>query len=96
LKATLKTQADLYDLKKAVSERGEAIVAVKTREFWNDNSFPESAYHAIYITGAEVDLIGRVRGYFVNDTGRGEAARYVPAEEFEKSWDGLLVTIDGK
>ncbi|MDE2314349.1 MAG: hypothetical protein KGL04_09275, partial [Elusimicrobia bacterium] len=80
-------------VEKSVAEGGGAIVVVREREFWGWPSLPESAAHTVYVSGAEIDPQGRVLGYYVNDTGTGEAMRYVSASDFKKAWDGVLVSF---
>ncbi|MCX5789503.1 MAG: hypothetical protein NTX64_13515 [Elusimicrobia bacterium] len=62
---------------------GDAIVAVNVKKFWN---IGQSGGHAVYVTGAEADSKGKIVGYYVNDTGTGEAERFVPRDQFMKSW----------
>jgi hypothetical protein len=84
-------------LEKAVRGSGDAIVAVYAKAFWADKDMPDGSTHAVYVTGMEVDKkTGAVRGYYFNDTGTGEAARFVSADEFLKSWTKRMVILDAK
>lgn len=78
-------------LNQALNKNGDAIVAVSTTRFWGDSSF--SGDHAIYVTGAEVDKSGKVLGYYVNDSGTGEAARFVWAKDFDLAWKDTNYTL---
>lgn len=75
------------DMVKALNDdlkrTGDAIVAVNVKKFWN---IGQSGGHAVYVTGAEADSKGKIVGYYVNDTGTGEAERFVPRDQFMKSW----------
>ena len=43
----------------------------------------------IFVTGEEVsNKNGQVLGYYINDTGTGEAARFVPKKDFDRAWRG--------
>ena len=83
------------DLDKALrsSPNHDAIVYVKVKMFWNDPNVPDGATHAVYMTGEEVEPNGTVRGYYINDTGQGEAARYISAADFNKVWLKQMVTF---
>lgn len=84
-------------LQKAVRGSGDAIVAVYAKAFWSDPDMPDRSTHAVYVTGMEVDKkTGAVRGYYFNDTGTGEAARFVSAEVFNSSWTKRMVVLDAK
>jgi hypothetical protein len=84
-------QNGLRDLDRAVLRSGDAIVTVEAGKFWNDPK--TNGGHAVYLTGAEVDKTGRVVGYYFNDTGTGEGARFVSAADFAKAWTGGLITF---
>lgn len=83
------------DIVQSIRASGGAIVFVGTRAFWSDASQPAGANHFVYVTGAEVDRAGAVRGYYVNDTGTGEAVRFISAADFSKAWRGPMVAFAG-
>jgi hypothetical protein len=84
-------QKSMQDLNHAVLQSGDAIVTVEAGKFWNDPKIKGG--HAVYITGAEVDKTGKVVGYYFNDTGTGEGARFVSAKDFSQAWTGGLITF---
>ncbi|MCX5796373.1 MAG: hypothetical protein NTY77_12850 [Elusimicrobia bacterium] len=87
----LKLKATQQDLDRAVLQNGDAIVTVNAALFWQD---PQHAVgHAVYVTGAEVDKTGKVVGYYFNDTGTGEGARFVTAADFNKAWTHGLISF---
>lgn len=79
----------------AIRGSGDAIVSVKTKLFWNDPKLGDGESHVVYVTGEEVDNAGTVLGYYFNDTGTGEAARFVSAATFQKAWQKELVVLPG-
>lgn len=80
-------------LDQAIRASGDAIVFVRVKTFWKDDKVPPGASHAVYVTGEEVGADGKVRGYYVNDTGTGEAARFVSADVFKRSWLNIFVAL---
>jgi len=80
-------------LDQAIRASGDAIVFVRVKTFWKDDKVPPGASHAVYVTGEEVGADGKVRGYYVNDTGTGEAARFVSADVFKRSWLNVFVAL---
>jgi hypothetical protein len=88
----LNFEATSQDLDKAVLQSGDAIVFVDAKYFWYEPKMP-SGGHAVYMTGAEVDKTGKVVGYYFNDTGTGEAARYMPAKSFNKAWAHAFIAF---
>jgi hypothetical protein len=83
------------DLDKAIraSPQHDAIVYVKVKMFWKDPDVPDSATHAVYLTGEEVEPSGKVRGYYINDTGQGESGRFISAADFNKVWLKQMVAL---
>jgi hypothetical protein len=73
----------------------DAIVYVYPKMFWNDPSAPDTATHAVYLTGEEVDSSGKVRGYYINDTGTNEGARFISEADFNKVWLKRMVALKG-
>jgi hypothetical protein len=80
-------------LQNGIRASGDAIVVVNAKVLWADKNLPDSSPHEIYVSGMEVDRSGVVRGYYINDTGEDEAARYVPAQTFDQAWLHELVTF---
>ena len=78
---------------KAIKKTGDAIVSMRARPLWNDRAIPPDAGHAVYVTGAEVDKSGSVVGYYINDTGSGEAARFVRKADFMRAWNYRFVAF---
>ena len=75
------------ELDKAVAKNGGALVGVESGRLWNDPN--SSGGHQIFVTGEEVsNKNGQVLGYYINDTGTGEAARFVPKKDFDRAWRG--------
>ncbi|HVC08729.1 MAG TPA: hypothetical protein VNH15_02170 [Elusimicrobiota bacterium] len=93
ISSRLMLKATPLKLEESIAGGGGAIVTVREREFWNEPSLPESAAHAVYVSGAEINPHGHVLGYYVNDTGTGEAMRFVSASDFKKAWTGVMVSF---
>ena len=88
--------ATLQQLNGAVFSDGDAIVGVRASPFYKDATIDANSAHAIYLTGAEVDRNGTVIGYYFNDTGTGEGARYVSSVDFQAAWLHALVVLHKK
>lgn len=69
----------------AVSRGKMVMIAANTGLLWNDKRHL-SGGHAVVVTGAEVDASGALLGYYINDTGTDEAARFVSARQFLPAW----------
>jgi len=93
VKSASVVNADARQLDEAVRASGDAIVYVTVKGFWEDPKQPDRVSHAVYVTGMEVDHNGSVRGYYVNDTGTNEAARFIPASLFKKVWTKNMVVM---
>lgn len=87
----LTLKATQADLDRAVLQNGDAIVTVNASQFWQDPKI--GGGHAVYVTGAEVDRTGKVVGYYFNDTGTGEGARFVTVADFNKAWTHGLISF---
>ena len=72
-------------LNEAVEKNGGALVGVEAGRLW---SLPGvSGGHQVFVTGEEVSNKTRqVLGYYINDTGTGEAARFVSKKDFDRAW----------
>jgi hypothetical protein len=73
------------ELLAAVSRGKMVMISANTGLLWNDQRHM-SGGHIVVITGAEVDQAGALLGYYINDTGTGEAARFVSAKQFMPAW----------
>ncbi len=73
------------ELLAAVSRGKMIMISANTGMLWNDDRH-RSGGHIVVITGAEVDQAGALLGYYINDTGTGEAARFVSAKQFMPAW----------
>jgi hypothetical protein len=93
VKSALIRNATPDQLDRAIRGSGDAIVAVRTKLFWNDPRLGDNEGHAVYVTGEEVGKDGKVLGYYFNDTGTGEAARFVSADVFLRAWKKRLVVL---
>jgi hypothetical protein len=69
----------------AVSRGKMVMIAANTGLLWNDKRHL-SGGHIVVVTGAEVDQAGALLGYYINDTGTGEPARFVCAKQFLPAW----------
>jgi hypothetical protein len=90
LKNKLILNASIADLDAAVKADGRAIISVDVRAFWG---VPYGGGHAVFITGAELEEGGRIRGYYFNDTGGGEGARFVSAAVLKRAFTGTVVAL---
>lgn len=79
----LATSAELF---KAVSKGKMILVTTNTGKLWNDDNYKNGG-HVVAITGAEVDKSGALLGYYINDTGTNEPARFVTAKQFLPAWE---------
>lgn len=82
-KPSLDSIASELDAGKAV------VVGYDARPVWGDDTTPHPLGHAVRVTGVERDLSGAVRGFYINDSGSGEAGKYVPADTFQEALDGI-------
>ncbi len=75
----------------------DTIVDVKAKILWNDSKLGDSVDHDVYVSGVEVDRSsGKIAGYYINDTGTGEAGRFVPAATFLSAWGRDFVEIGAR
>ncbi len=73
------------ELDKAIKDNGGALVGVGTTRLWNNPAY--SGTHEIFVTGEEVsNKTGQVLGYYINDTGTGEAMRFISKNDFDRAW----------
>jgi hypothetical protein len=82
---TSKNAARNGELDKAIKDNGGALASVESSRLWDDPAHPGG--HEIFVTGEEVsNKTGQVLGYYINDTGTGEAMRFVPKNDFDRAW----------
>jgi hypothetical protein len=79
------TPAQLVD---SIRAQGDALVMMSSKRLWNDSSLPDGAGHVVYVSGAEVDAKNNPLGFYINDTGIGESARFIPIKDFNRAWQG--------
>jgi uncharacterized Zn-binding protein involved in type VI secretion len=70
------------DIKQAIADRKGVVVTLHTKDYWPDGG---GGYHAVAVTGVEVDADGHVTAVFINDTGLGECGLKVPAAKLAAS-----------
>jgi len=85
--------ATLKQLDDALRKSGDAIVGLDAKIFWDSAKLPDRSGHAVYVSGAETDSSGKVLGYYFNDTGTGEGARFVTVKDFERAWKSMGSTL---
>lgn len=79
----------LEDLAANIENGHGVIVGVDAGVIWNDpNSTGNGqANHAIVVSGVARDpATGEIEGFFVNDTGSGEAGKFYDAATFSEAW----------
>ncbi len=72
----------LADLKHAVGGRKGVVTTLHTKDYWPDGG---GGYHAVLVTGIELDKDGNVTAVFINDTGLGQCGMKVSAASFAAS-----------
>lgn len=89
----------LEDLASHLEEGRGVIIAVNAGVLWDDGNYYEAGRpnHAALPIGAARDpLSGRLQGFYLNDSGSGEAARFVDAATMADAWlhsgGGCVVT----
>jgi hypothetical protein len=72
-----------------VQEGRGVILEANAGELWNDANYygDGSANHAITVTGMEHDTAtGKITGFYVNDSGTGQAGRFLDVDTLKKAW----------
>ncbi len=80
---------NLYDLADYISEGRGVIIEVNAGVLWNDPNYFGwgQANHAIVVTGSALDpATGDVVGYYINDSGAGQAGRFIDAATMNEMW----------
>jgi Peptidase_C39 like family len=86
-------------------EQGHGVIAeVNAGVLWNDPNSLGAGYanHAIVITGVARDpQTGAIQGFYINDSGTGDSARFVDVETMKAAWNapngstpGMCVVTD--
>jgi len=83
-------------------EVGQSVIlAVNAGELWNDPAAygTGEANHSILATGVARNVeTGEAAGFYVNDSGAGKGAWFVPADDMKAAWldtGGMVVTTYG-
>jgi Peptidase_C39 like family len=93
-------QQSLEDLAGDVERGHGVIVEANAGYLWNDASAFENgqANHAVVVTGVARDPeTGQIQGFYINDSGDGQAAKFVDADTMTKAWadtGGTCVVTD--
>lgn len=74
----------LGNITQNVAEGRGVITSHDAGVLWNDPRYAGGG-HAIVPTGMEYDANGKLTNVIVNDTGQGQCAQRIPADQFEKS-----------
>jgi uncharacterized Zn-binding protein involved in type VI secretion len=69
----------LNDIKRTIADRKGVVTTLHTKDYWPGSRHD---YHAVVVTGVELDSDGNVIAVFINDTGVGECGMKVPANKF--------------
>lgn len=94
--ATLKRNPSVDEIAKQL-DAGKAVnVAYDARPVWYGTSAaakakwpPKAIGHTVRVTGVDREPDGTVRGFYINDSGSGEAGKYVPAGTFQLALSGF-------
>jgi len=81
----------LEDIARAVEDGKAVVVGYDTRPVWGGRWLlrDQPAGHAVRVTAVQRDEDGNITGFYVNDSGNGEAPEYIPAATFQQALDGL-------
>lgn len=89
--AHVETGGQLEDLDAAILEGRGVIIEVNAGILWNDSRYYDTGQsnHAIVVTGIARDPeTGMTEGYYVNDSGSGQAGNYVDVDTMDSMWIG--------
>lgn len=79
----------LEDLAAAVGEGRGVIIEANAGYLWNDRNHLEfgQANHAVVVTGVARDPgSGRIQGFYINDSGSGQAGHFTDAATMTHAW----------
>jgi uncharacterized protein YvpB len=80
----------LEDLADNIEQGRGVIIGVNAGALWHDPNSDSGgrANHAITVTGVARDpMTGDIQGFFVNDSGNGQAAQFVDASLMREAWE---------
>ena len=89
LPAHVEHGSSLEDLAMDIEQGRGVIIEANAGVLWNDAAYYENgqANHAVVVTGVARDpMTGAVEGFFINDSGTGESAKYVDAATMGVAW----------
>lgn len=84
---------NLNDISDAIASGKGVIVEINAGVLWDDGNYygDGSSNHAITVTGEKIDpSTGEVLGYYVCDSGKGEASsagEFISTEKMEQMWE---------
>lgn len=100
LPAHVESGQSMEDLASQV-EQGHGVIAdVNAGYLWQNGNFVGNGQtnHAITVTGVARDpSTGQIQGFYINDSGDGKSAEFVPAATMAKAWTdagGIAVVTD--
>jgi hypothetical protein len=87
--AHVETGQSTEDLAANVEQGHGTIIEVNAGVLWNDPNHYDNGQsnHAITVTGVARDpMTGQVQGFYINDSGDGKSAEFVPESVMTKAW----------
>ncbi|WP_327046603.1 C39 family peptidase [Microbispora sp. NBC_01189] len=98
--AHVETASSIEDLAAGLEEGRGVIIEANAGVLWDQAEYYEQgqANHAVVATGVARDpQTGQIQGFFINDSGTGQAGRFVDAATMEVAWleaGGVCVVTD--
>ena len=98
--AHVETKDDMNSLIAHLQQGHSVIIGVNAGYLWNDPQYlgDGSPNHALTVTGMACDpQTGQVTGFFVNDSGDGNASKFIPNAQMQQMWvtpGGYCVATD--
>lgn len=82
----------LEDIAQATEEGKAVVIGYDARPVWYGAdetkwTSTKTLGHAVRVTAVERNPDGSVRGFYINDSGSGQAGQFVPAENMQKALD---------
>lgn len=90
--ATASYGGSLEDLAGNIEQGRGVIIGVNAGVLWNDANADSGnvSNHAITVTGVARDpATGELQGFFINDSGTGEAGKFVDASMMREAWEDV-------